>query len=232
MAMGSEELREAKKGSLRNPPVETFRPTPEQISEIVGCPLCNAKLYWPLIQRQLQEQGLPDAATTIAVLATVGTEVSSFSPISEFGSNGYFTRMYEGRHDLGNTEPGDGARFHGRGFIQLTGRANYAKYGERIGLSLESNPDLALEPEPAAAILVAFVKDHGIAGHAAQGDWQMVRRLVNGGLNGWQRFKLLVDRFEALAQGIVEARESLGQNPGSDPNVGLTGTELKQVSPD
>lgn len=59
------------------------------------------------------------------MLATTKHETAStMQPIDEYGDSAYFTQMHENRSDLGNTEPGDGARFHGRGFVQLTGRLN------------------------------------------------------------------------------------------------------------
>ena len=121
----------------------------------------------------------------------------SFLPINEYGGDAYFTKMYEGRKDLGNTQPGDGARYHGRGYIQLTGRANYRSYGQKLGLALEQNPDLALEPDVAARILARYMKDHGVDRLAAAGDWEGVRRAVNGGLNGWDRFSGLVQKLSA-----------------------------------
>ena len=118
----------------------------------------------------------------------------------------YFKTMYEGRKDLGNVRAGDGVRYHGRGYIQLTGRANYRTYGKKLGVPLEKNPDLALRPDVAAKVLAAYVADHGIAKLAAAGDWQGVRRAVNGGLNGW-------DRFSSLVQGLQQAVQATTDEP-------------------
>lgn len=89
---------------------------------------------------------------------------------------------------LGNVHPGDGAKYHGRGYIQLTGRSNYRNYGARIGINLEESPDLALDPAIAAMILCLYFKDRDICSMAIRHDWQAVRRAVNGGLNGWAEF--------------------------------------------
>jgi peptidoglycan hydrolase-like protein with peptidoglycan-binding domain len=180
-------------------PSGSFTLTPEQIGSICGCPHANVDQHWPGLEQALNECGLTDRASTIAAIATIGTEVPAFLPISEYGGPAYFTKMYEGRKDLGNTQPGDGARYHGRGFIQLTGRANYRAYGAKLGLPLEQNPDLALQPDVAARILAQYMKDHGIGTLAAKGDWQGVRKAVNGGLNGWDRFSTLVQQLSAGA---------------------------------
>jgi predicted chitinase len=169
-----------------------------RIAAVIGCPVDNVVTNWPPLLAALAEHGIDTLPCQIATLATVGTEVGSFAPINEFGGDAYFTRMYEGRKDLGNVRAGDGARYHGRGYIQLTGRANYRTYGEKLGVPLEKQPDLALRPEVAAKVLAAYVADHGIAKLAADGDWQGVRRKVNGGLNGW-------DRFSSLVQGLQQA---------------------------
>jgi hypothetical protein len=173
--------------------------TPQQITALLGCKATNVRRYWPPLRTALAEQGLNDRASTIAALATVATEVPDFAPINEFGSTAYLRRMYEGRADLGNTHPGDGARYHGRGFIQLTGRANYRGYGHKLGVPLEQNPDLALDAKIAARVLATYLKDHGIAALAARGDWQGVRRAVNGGLNGWDRFSACVHKLQHAA---------------------------------
>jgi predicted chitinase len=171
----------------------------DTIAGALGCPVDNVRTYWPALQAALQECGLGDRASVIAALATIGTEVSAFAPINEFGGDSYFTKMYEGRSDLGNTKPGDGARYHGRGFIQLTGRANYRTYGQKLGVPLEANPELALDPAVSARILATYMRDRGLGALAARGDWEGVRRGVNGGLNGWDRFSSLVTKLENAA---------------------------------
>ncbi len=95
-------------------------------------------------------------------LATAYHETAhTMLPIKEFGGPKYFFRMYDRRgarpavaKRLGNTQDGDGARYFGRGYVQLTGRANYHKAGDELHVDLEGNPDLALDPEIAAKVMV------------------------------------------------------------------------------
>ena len=170
---------------------------PRQIARAIGAATPEVVDNWPLIDKALLEFGLKDDATRIAAAATVLVEVGPrFSPINEFGDRAYFTRMYEGRDDLGNTQPGDGARYHGRGYIQLTGRANYRTYGERLGIKLEQRPELALRPRVAARVLADYFKTHDIPAKARRGNWREVRREVNGGLNGWPEFQRAVKALE------------------------------------
>lgn len=76
-------------------------------------------------------------------LATVKHECADkFHPIEEFASG----QAYEGRKDLGNTHPGDGKKFKGRGWVQITGRKNYGYFGDRLGVELLTDPALALDP--------------------------------------------------------------------------------------
>lgn len=187
-------------GAAHHAPGEA-RFTPEQLAALLGCKAANVRRYWPPLRSALAEQGLGDDASAIAAIATVATEVPDFAPINEFGGPSYFKKMYEGRKDLGNTRPGDGVRYHGRGFIQLTGRANYRGYGKKLGVPLEQKPDLALDPSVAARVLAAYMRDHGIGALAARGDWQGVRRAVNGGLNGWERFSACVQKLSSAARG-------------------------------
>ena len=177
-----------------------------RIAAVIGCPVKTIRANWPPLLEALSEHGIDSVPCQIATLATVGTEVGSFAPINEYGGPAYFKKMYEGRKDLGNVRAGDGVRYHGRGYIQLTGRANYRTYGEKLGVPLEKKPDLALRPDIAAKILAAYVNDHGIAKLAAGGDWQGVRRAVNGGLNGW-------DRFSTLVQGLQQAVQATTDEP-------------------
>lgn len=127
------------------------------------------------------------------------------APIKEIGGPDYFFRMYDiqgSRPDvarqLGNIYPGDGARFHGRGFPQITGRSNYRNYGDRLGIDLENNPDLALDPQIAGQVMALYFIDHGIPELANRGTydgWRRVRAAVNGGYTGWDLFYGCVQRL-------------------------------------
>ena len=201
---------------------ETFNLDTIGIADATGCPLANVERYWPALQAACVEYGMTTRARVIAVIATVGTEVASFEPINEPGTIAYFTAHYENRKDLGNSEPGDGARYHGRGFIHISGRGNYRSYGQQLGVPLESDPIRALDPSVAARILGVYFQRHNIATKADQGDWQGIREAVSGGLNGWDRFESLVTRLEqaaareadtlvegAIGPGIVELKRML-----------------------
>ncbi len=165
----------------------------KQIARAVGAPESAVASTWPDLDGALRRQGMADVGDRIAVLATVLTEVGPrLRPVNEYGGRHYFSRMYEGRSDLGNVRRGDGARYHGRGYIQLTGRANYRKYGDEIGEPLEQKPGLALRPGVGAEVLVEYFRDRGLAAAAREGDWRGVRVGVNGGLNGWSTYQARV----------------------------------------
>lgn len=91
-------------------------------------------------------------------LAQACHESDGFVTTEEYASGA----AYEGRLDLGNTHPGDGRRYKGRGLFQLTGRANYRTYGAKLTLDLEGDPEQAAEPLTSLKIACAFWKDHGL----------------------------------------------------------------------
>lgn len=102
---------------------------------------------------------------------------------------------YEYRDDLGNNEPGDGVRFKGRGLIQLTGRYNYEKFGNAIGIDLISDNNheiVATDPDLAVEVACWFWSEKSINNHADSDNILGVTRLINGGTNG------LDDRKEKL----------------------------------
>jgi predicted chitinase/SH3-like domain-containing protein len=175
-------------------PVDLGSFTPQQIASVLGSPVGNVAANWPLIQTALVAHGIGDRPVQIAAIATVGVETSGFEPIPEF--DGGFG--YEGRLDLGNTEPGDGPRYKGRGYIQLTGRSNYRTYGQQLGIDLEGDPDLALNPDTAGQVFALYFINTGIPNLARAGEWQTVRRRVNGGDNGMADFLGFVNGLSAL----------------------------------
>lgn len=181
--------------------------TPQGIAGVLGAPLSNVSANWPLLDAALAARGIGDRPVQIAALATVGVETGSFAPIPEFASGD----EYEGRTDLGNTQPGDGRRYKGRGFVQITGRSNYTTYGNILGVDLVGNPDLALDPNIASQIFAVYFTDHRIrwlaapaplmscADLARAGEWRGVRVAVNGGENGLARFLQMVRGLSALS---------------------------------
>lgn len=91
-------------------------------------------------------------------------------------------KVYAGR--MGNTEDGDGWKYHGRGLIQLTGKDNYTRCGEALGIDLVNNPDLLLEPKFAAASAGWFWRKHGLNQLSDLGDWVAITKRINGGIHG------------------------------------------------
>jgi peptidoglycan L-alanyl-D-glutamate endopeptidase CwlK len=178
-------------------------------------PRRNIETHLPNVLEALLAPKLDDRRMVLMALATVRAESEGFLPISEAVSSfntspgGRLFDLYDHRRDLGNQGPPDGERFRGRGFIQLTGRANYLEHGHRIGLGdrLVEEPDRANEPQIAAALLASFLKrkEGAIKRALLEGDLRGARRLVNGGSHGLDRFTdayrigehLLVDRSAA-----------------------------------
>jgi putative chitinase len=100
---------------------------------------------------------------------------------------------YEGRADLGNVVDGDGRRFKGRGPIQLTGRANYRKFGRSIGIDLENHPEIAAIPSIGLHTALEYWDDRKLNAYADRDDVLGITKRINGGTNG------LDDRKKHLA---------------------------------
>jgi predicted chitinase len=137
-----------------------------------------------LIVRECHKQGITSLSQIAYVLATVQHEsANTFMPIDEYASG----KAYEGRKDLGNIHPGDGVKFKGRGYVQITGRHNYEKYAKLTGKDLVNYPGLAKEPYTAAFILVHGFLTGGFTGRkisdfisSSKCDFQNARRCING----------------------------------------------------
>lgn len=167
-----------------------------QIATAIDAPSANVAISWPALESALVKYNIYSEACAIAVIATMRVECPKFLPVHEYGSAAYFTAHYEGRADLGNTQPGDGIRFAGEGDIQLTGRKNFHNYGRRIGVDLENHPERAMEPAIAAQILALYFADHCMSAVRAE-NWTAVRRAVNGGTNGLTLFLQCITSLQA-----------------------------------
>jgi len=159
-------------------------------------PVANITANLPPVLQALVTASLDDKDMVLMALGTIRAETESFEPISE-GQSQFNTSpggqpfdLYDNRKDLGNQGPPDGANFRGRGFVQLTGRANYTHYAQEIGQDLVNNPGLANQPDIASALLARFLADResAIRTALAESNLGAARRLVNGGSNGLDRF--------------------------------------------
>jgi putative chitinase len=176
-------------------------------------PIGNIRQNLPGILSSLVEHNLSDKPMILMALATVRAEVECFQPISEGMSrfntspSGHPFDLYDHRDDLGNKGAPDGSSFKGRGYIQLTGRSNYATYGKRLSpaVDLVASPDRAGEQEIAASLLALFLADKETAIKQAllAGDMAHARRLVNGGSNGLDRFSDAFKRGTSLLPDLM-----------------------------
>lgn len=141
--------------------------------------------------RYFSEYGILDTAGRLAhFMAQLVHESGSFRYMEEIASGS----AYEGRADLGNTQPGDGVRYKGRGPIQITGRENYQYFGRKIGIDIESNPSIAAVPSIGLHLALEYWRDRGLNALADRGDVEGITRKINGGTNG------LADRKAHLAK--------------------------------
>ncbi len=181
-----------------------------------GAPLANIQLQLPFVLKSLLDETLADKAMTLMALGTIRAETGSFLPIDEMISEFNTTPgahpfdKYDFRQDLGNQGPPDGENFKGRGFVQLTGRSNYAKFGNAIGLGdqLIQDPDLAGDPLVAGQLLAAFLKDSEtpIRQALAANDLATARKLVNGGVHGLADFEDAYQKGLAVIPDAVEVQ--------------------------
>ncbi len=173
--------------------------------------------HLPLVLDALRQRALVDKPMVLMALATIRAETETFEPVDELPSRfntspgGHAFDLYDRRADLGNRGRPDGDRYKGRGFVQLTGRANYRRIGELIGLAdrLEREPERAARPGEAARVLAAFLagRCRPIKEALLEGDLARARRLVNGGRHGLERFT------EAYRIGDAQLRDEVWRCP-------------------
>jgi putative chitinase len=153
----------------------------------------------PVLQATLTEYAMNTDIRAAHFLAQTCHESAGFRTAEEFASGS----AYEGRKDLGNTQPGDGPRYKGRGLIQLTGRANYAEYGEALGLDLVGHPETAADPVISLRIACEFWKRRGLNQVADRDDIETITRRINGGLNGLDDRKAYLAKAKAALGGVA-----------------------------
>lgn len=173
-------------------------------------PPARRKQYFPLLGQVLEIYEIDTALRAAAFLAQLAHESAEFRYMEEIWGPTTAQRRYEPPGDLarrlGNTEPGDGRRFKGRGPIQITGRYNYKKYGDLLGLDLVGSPELAATPAVAFSIAGLFWKSNGLNALADKDDFVTITRRINGGTNGLaERQRYYARARQVLGLGFTQA---------------------------
>ena len=140
----------------------------------------DANRHLPYLNAAMAEGNINTPRRQAAFLAQLAHESGQLRYFEEIASGA----AYEGRRDLGNTQPGDGVRFKGRGPIQLTGRSNYASASAALGVDLINNPALAATPAIGFRIAQWFWNSRGLNSYADAGNFDAITLRVNGGYNG------------------------------------------------
>jgi putative chitinase len=164
--------------------------TRQQLLGIMPYAATRVSTYLPHLNDTIKEFGIDTPLRVVYFLATIAVESGEMRYTKEIASGS----EYEGRRDLGNTHPLDGIRYKGRGFLQLTGRNNYAAYSEYCGVDLLKQPQLLEKPKGAVRSAGWFWWKHGLNRWADADSPKMVRKRVNGGLNGYKEFLRYVER--------------------------------------
>jgi|RhiMethySRZTD1v2_1073278.scaffolds.fasta_scaffold04480_2 putative chitinase len=166
--------------------------TTEQLQAIMPLlPAAKRATLFPFLTAAVNEFGIDQPARTAAFLAQLAHESAQFRFMEEIWGPTAAQRRYEppGKlaGDLGNTDAGDGRRFKGRGPIQITGRANYRRFGDLLGLDLVSGPEQAALPDVAFRIAGLYWSKKGLnelADRVTAEAFREITRRINGGFNG------------------------------------------------
>lgn len=218
--------------------------TPQEIACLFKCPASTASQYAGNVNTALAEAGATTAKRIQMFAAQIGHESIGLTQMREIGSSSY-CRRYEGRSNLGNTQPGDGCRFKGRGPIQLTGRYNYRVCGQAIGLDLVSNPDsVAQDPAVGFKTTVWFWNKNNLNSYADAGDITGATKKINGGTNGAadrvSRYRnaqscisdaTIQQRLSSASSTNTDANANANTNAPANPPAGDTSCDMSSLQP-
>lgn len=171
----------------------------EDLAKCVGCKLPTAETWLPYIEEVFELYAINTPERQAAFLAQIGHESGGLKYLTEIWGPTTTQAHYEGRLDLGNVEAGDGKKFKGHGPIQITGRSNHAKVRDSLRErfpdkdipDFEEEPTKLSEPEWGALSAGDYWESRGLNFLADAGDFKMITRKINGGLNGYEDRKRL-----------------------------------------
>jgi len=181
--------------------------TAEQLKKIMpGLTEKKSSELLPFLQAAMTEFAIEAPARAAAFLAQLAHESGQFRFMEELWGPTAAQQRYEPQSSLattlGNTDPGDGRRFKGRGPIQITGRANYRRFGDLLGIQLIADPPRAALPELAFRIAALFWSKKGLnelADLATDDAFREITRRINGGFNGLEQRRT----FYAAARSVL-----------------------------
>ncbi len=170
-------------------PIAKPKSKPKQYVPVTNSPfelaLRNAALKAKIVGNELA-----------AFLGQCAHESAKFTTTKEFADGS----KYEGRKDLGNVNPGDGPKYKGRGFIQITGRANYTQASKDLGIDLVNHPELAERPDIATKVSLWYWKTRVQPKISNFNNTKAVTKKVNGGLRGLDKREKYTQSFKLASK--------------------------------
>lgn len=191
----------------------------ELLRAATGCTAGAAEIYAEHLSAACARYGIDRTPQRLAAfLAQVGHESGSLRHAREVWGPTPAQQRYEGRRDLGNSQPGDGALYRGRGLIQITGRANYRAAAERMRAlgapDFEADPSALESPRWAAWSAAEWWSAHGCNELADRGDFEALTRRINGGVNGLDDRR---KRWERAQAALAITTSTTPENAPSGP---------------
>ena len=148
----------------------------------------RVSMFLPYLNKYMARYGINNRMRMCHFLAQIAHESGELRYTKEIASGA----QYEGRKDLGNTQPGDGIRYKGRGLIQITGRANYKQISDATGIDFYNHPDWLELPQWATMSACWWWNSRGLNAMADKDELTNITKQINGGKNGLQdRLKYL-----------------------------------------
>lgn len=210
--------------------------TPATLAKCWGCSPAVAQRWAEPLSVACAFYGIDTPPRLAAFLAQTGHESGSGRWVSEIWGPTEVQSRYEGREDLGNTQPGDGSKFRGHGLIQTTGRANHARVRDRLRErfpaldvpDFETEPQALTLPQWAALSAADYWDDRGLNALADVGDFERITRRINGGLNGLADRRKRWARAKAALQALSQASPLPAPIPPSEnPAAAIPGPPVQ-----
>lgn len=145
----------------------------------------------------LYKNGINTPLRMAHFFAQIDHESGGFKWLKELGNDAYFQK-YEFRKSLGNTQKGDGARFKGRGFIQITGRHNYTVLSKDTKIDYLNNPQWLEREADAMISALWFWNKNNLSAIADKDDILTLTKRINGGTNGLQDRKNKLAKYKKI----------------------------------